>query len=131
MATKKKQYYGIKFPFTSDNEQGFFLDLNADLKEKTETEIAHIILTQKKTRIMNPDFGTNIIKFIFEPGDDLTWDGVVTEVREAVSKYVPNALISNIDIEKNGENAIRLKIFYSIKMGNKITNNEMTLNLTK
>ena len=60
-----KQYYGIKFPFTSNNLDGFFLDMNERVEDKIASEILHVILTPKRSRIRKPDFGTDLAKFIF------------------------------------------------------------------
>lgn len=117
----KKQYYGIKFPFTANNLSGFFIDLNNTLEDKVVSEMVHVILTPKKTRIRKPDFGTDLAKFLFEPDDELTWDSVRKEVAEAVSRYVPNVELNSIEIETPTEdpNSIYLDLRYTVKKGNK------------
>ena len=77
MATIRKQYQGIKFPFTANNLNGFFLDLNTDIDSKLASEIAHVLLTPKRSRIRKPDFGTDIIKYVFENNEEDSWDAIV------------------------------------------------------
>ena len=101
MAIIKKQYYGIKFPFTISKQDGFFVDLNSDLKDKVASEIAHVILTQKGTRLKMPDFGTDLIKYIFEPSDTLEWNTVESEIRRAVGQYVSNATIQSVEVKRD------------------------------
>ena len=48
----RKQYYGIKYPFTANNLDGFFLDLNEEPVDKVASEILHVILTPKRSRII-------------------------------------------------------------------------------
>jgi phage baseplate assembly protein W len=36
----------------------------------------HLILTRKGQRLYSPDFGTDLLKFIFEPEDGLTLNGI-------------------------------------------------------
>lgn len=131
MASNVKQYYGIKFPFTVNNNDELFIDLNNRVEDKVASELLHLILTQKGTKIRRPDFGTNLVNFIFEPSDDLTWDEIETEVREAVSKYVPIAKINEIQVVRNegDEHDIYLDIRYSVVKGNTQENNRMVVKL--
>lgn len=128
---EKKQYYGIKFPFTANNLDGFFIDLNGKIEDKVASEIAHVILTPKRTRIRRPDFGTDLAKFIFEPDDSITWDSVKREVRDAVSNFVANTELDDISIETPAEepNSIYLDIHYTVKKGMKEEKNRMVVKL--
>lgn len=124
MAVIRKQYYGIKFPFTAENRKGFFLDLNNDLKQKTESEIAHVILTPKGSRLRMPNFGTDIMKYIFNPNDELTWDQIEGEINAAITEYVPRVSSVSVDINMSeDDNGATLKITYSISKGNYVENN--------
>ena len=131
MAIIKKQYYGIKFPFTISKQDGFFVDLNSDLKDKVASEIAHVILTQKGTRLKMPDFGTDLIKYIFEPSDTLEWNTVESEIRRAVGQYVSNATIQSVEVKRDEseDHSIDLDIMYAIKKGNKEENNRAVIKL--
>ena len=131
MAIIKKQYYGIKFPFTISKQDGFFVDLNSDLKDKVASEIAHVILTQKGTRLKMPDFGTDVIKYIFEPSDTLEWNTVESEIRRAVGQYVSNATIQSVEVKRDEseDHSIYLDIMYAIKKGNKEENNRAVIKL--
>lgn len=124
-----KQYYGIKFPFTANNNEGFFIDLNKTLKNKVESQIAHVILTSKGSRIRMPEFGTRLIEYVFNQNDNITWDGVREEISEAVSKYVKNASINDIEILSDNDKTIVLNIKYRVEKGNMYQNNEMRIEL--
>lgn len=127
----KKQYFGIKFPFTSNNENGFFIDLNETIDEKVGSEIAHLILTPKGNRIMMPDFGTNLIKYLFNPNDNETWSNVEDEIINSVNKYIPNVRINKVEVLKqdNDENNIFIDVRFSIKFGETEENNRMVIKL--
>ena len=136
MANKVKQYYDVKFPFTTDNYDGHFIDLNNTLEGKVASEIAHVILTRKGTRIRKPEFGTNLITYIFEPNDELTWDGVFAEIKSAVQQYVPNAVINDVAVIKNDnaqsaddETSIYIDVRYGVVKGKTIENNRMGIKL--
>ena len=59
------KYININYPF-KDSGQGFFIDLNADDNAAIKADLMHLILTIKGQRLYNPDFGTNLMRFIFE-----------------------------------------------------------------
>lgn len=123
MPTIRKQYYGIKFPITANNDRMQFIDLNEKVEDKVATEISHVLLTPKRSRIRKPEFGTNLVKFIFEPSDNVTWEDVKKEAVEAVSKYVTNAELNNVEvITENDTNSIFLDLVYSVKRGLAIEN---------
>ena len=127
----KKQNYGIKFPFTINNDKGIFVDVNEKYDDKISSEIAHVILTPKNTRIRMPEFGTNLIKYLFDANDDMMWENIKSEIREAVGKYVPNASIDDVNIlmkEDDSETAF-VDIEYSVLKGNTQTNNRMVIKL--
>lgn len=126
-----KRYYGIKFPFTVRNNNNFFIDLNESLHEKVASEIAHVILTPKKTRIRRPDFGTDLIKYIFSFNDELSWDSIEGEIKEAVRKYVSQGVINKVDIYRDGDddNGIYVDINFGVKRGQTIENNRMVIKL--
>ena len=130
MSNGKKQYYGIKFPFTSNNDDYYFLDLNEKLEDKVASEIAHVILTPKRSRIRMPDFGTDLIKYVFEQNEDLTWDGVRSELTEAVSKYVNNVSINDVNIvESQEEHTLFLDVRYAVKRGLKEEDKRLVIKL--
>lgn len=127
----RKQYFGIKFPFTSNNVDGFFLDLNETLEDKVASEILHVILTPKRSRIRKPEFGTDLAKFIFEPNDEITWEGVKNEVVDAVTKYVANVRLMDIEVKTLSEepNSTFLDIAYAVTKGNKEEYSRMVVKL--
>lgn len=127
----KKQYYGIKFPFTSNNEDGFFIDLNETMDEKVASEIAHLILTPKGTRIMMPNFGTNLIKYLFNPNGNESWSNVEDEIINSVNKYIPNTRIDKVTVLKqdNEEHNIFIDVRFLVKKGETEENNRMVIKL--
>jgi len=115
-----ERIYGIKFPMTINNEKGLYIDIDETLLDKVESQILHVILTPKKQRIMKPDFGTNLIKYIFEPSDDITYDGIRNEVSDAINKYVSNVTLNNMEVfnDEADDHSYILKIEYSVITGN-------------
>lgn len=127
----KQQYFGIKYPFTSVDFQNFFIDVNSTPKDKVRSEVMHVIFTPKGQRIRMPDFGTDLIKYIFEVNDTESWQGVKNEISESVRKYVPNVTLNNIQVMKDEERIgeIYVRIDYSVREGLKITNDSIITKL--
>jgi hypothetical protein len=73
MATGK--YININYPF-KNSKQGFFLDLNSTDNKAIKADLLHLLLTSKGQRLYNPEFGTDLLKFIYEPLDGMTLDGI-------------------------------------------------------
>jgi phage baseplate assembly protein W len=123
----KRQFFGLKFPFTHDEFTKFFVDANMSEKDKVRSQIMHVIFTPKGQRIRMPEFGTDLIKYIFNPSDGESWEAVKNEITTAVQKFVPNVVLNNIRVvQSDDERAeIFVRMDYSVKEGNKITNDSI------
>ena len=121
-----KQFYGIKYPFTTESNRLTFFDVNETKEDSIRSMLLHIILTPKGQRLRHPNFGTDIIKFIFEPNDSNTWDGIKEEIRRQVSLYIPEVVFDDIKIIHNTEeeNSIYLEIEYTVNGKGVITKNK-------
>ncbi len=89
--------YGINFPFR-DSRRGDYLELTEFESQEIKADLIHLLLTRKGSRYFLPDFGTRLYEFIFEPFDTLTFDAIQSDIRDAVSTYMPNLLLNNITI---------------------------------
>lgn len=121
-----KQFFGIKYPFQNESEDNYYLDLNQTFEEKMKSELLHIIFTPKGQRYRKPDFGTDIIKYLFEPNDSDTWASIKNEITTQVGKYLPKVVFKdiNIYIDKENENRAYADIKYNIIKGSyEIENN--------
>lgn len=109
------KYININYPF-KDSGKGFFLDLNSDPNAAIKADLMHLILTRKGQRLYNPEFGTDLLKFIFEPEDGLTLGGIKDEVNTAVKKYLPNLKINSLTVDQSTESdyASVVRIDYTI-----------------
>lgn len=127
----KKQYLGIRYPFTSQDFQNFYIDLNSSLKGKVKSQIMHVIFTPKGQRLRNPEFGTDLIKYIFDPNDTATWESVKNEIKDSVSRWVNNVNLKDIQIVKNVDDDLEIfvRVDYTINIGNKTTDDSMVVQL--
>lgn len=112
------RYININYPF-KDSKKGFFLDLTEQDNQAIKADLLHLILTRRGQRLYMPDFGTDLLRFIFEPNDVLTEEGIKDEIRTVVKKFLPNLKLNEILIETSPESeyAAVVSISYTITDG--------------
>lgn len=114
------QKYGIKYPFTSDNDNGTYIDLNDSFGDGIKSQILHVLFTPKGQKLRDPDFGTDVIKYIFSPSDTITFNSLKSDISEQISKYVPSVVFRDISIYKDEEDGnIVVMVEYGVSKGNK------------
>lgn len=115
----KIQKYGIKFPFGVTSEDKTLFDLNKSKADMVKSQLMHVLFTQKGQRIRQPEFGTNLIQFIFNPNDSQSWNDVKFELKDIVNRWVPDCNLDDIEIYEN-ENGVGLvaDITYSVSENN-------------
>lgn len=111
-------YININYPF-KDSVDGFFLDLNNNDKNAIKADLMHLILTNKGERLYQPEFGTNLMKYLFEPKDDITESDIRVELNDTILKYIPNLTITSIKIDDstNNEYGFIVRIDYEVTEG--------------
>lgn len=116
----KKQFYGMHYPFTANSEFNTLVDMNETIKDKVRSIIMHIIFTPKGQKLRDPEFGSDLIKYIFDPQDQLSMESIKSDVSEMINKYVgKNVNLDNIEIAQDEDNQhkIFVKVIYSVKEG--------------
>lgn len=127
----KIQHYGLKFPFTAQKVDKNFLDLNDGALSYVESQITHLLFTVKGSKLRDPEFGCNLLSYIFEPDDDTTWDGVKTECKNAISKYVNGCSLNTMEIVETNDNLKEkyLKINFSVTVNGETSNQKLILKI--
>lgn len=108
-------YININFPF-KDSVKGFFLDLNNSDSAAIKADLMHLILTRKGERLYLPDFGTDLLKYIFNPNDSKTQGEIKQELSQVVKKYLPKLQINEVSVTQsvNSEYAATVRIDYTV-----------------
>lgn len=86
----------VKYPFVDDNSTNRYLGMNYITKDQISSKLTYLLLTQKGERYYNDQFGTNLLKYIFEPNDSITHAEIVEDIKQDVKNYMPEVTISNI-----------------------------------
>jgi phage baseplate assembly protein W len=93
--------YNIKFPLADDPVTNTYFLMSKVTKDALSSDLLLLLLTQKGERYYEPDYGTNLLKFIFEPNDNLTANDVEQEIKKTVSLYIPALTIDNVEFNWN------------------------------
>ena len=112
----KTQHYGIKFPIQIVSEEGKCLDLNLTKAQMVKSQLMHVLFTPIGQRIRQPNFGSNLIQFLFDPNDNENFSDVMMELKQIVKKWVPDCSLENIIIGET-DNGLGLiaQIRYSVR----------------
>lgn len=125
------QNYGITYPFTNDNTDEVYLDLNKSYEDAIKSQVLHIIFTPKGQRIRDTKFGTDLIKYIFDPSDGTTYEQLKASIFEAISSRVPSVKFRDISIydDEEDEHSKIINVEYSVRKGMEETINNVALKI--
>ena len=110
--------YNIKYPLQDDVITNTYFLMTKVSKEAFSSDLLLLLLTQKGERYYEPDYGTNLLKYIFEPNDNLTADDVEQDIKRTVSLYIPALKIDTVTFNWNTDDT-----------GQPISDNQLNVNI--
>ena len=111
---------GVNLPFTRDNKTGWF-DQSFTTLDAAKSNLRNLLLTMKGERLMQPNFGTDIMKLVFEQDDGTLIDRIRETIITAVDFWLPYLNLNTIEVNNNVEtddmnfNRFNIKLVFSIK----------------
>jgi phage baseplate assembly protein W len=125
------QNYGLKFPFTTNQEDNYFVDVNKNGISYVKSQIMHVLFTLKGSKIRDPEFGTNLLHYIYDSSDETTWAALQDECRTAISKYVNGCNLQEIVIMQSEDNVheIYVKITFTANIDGENTTDTIVTKL--
>lgn len=121
--TDNKVYLGMKYPMQKGNI-GYF-DSSTEKLEQAKYNLLNLLSTSKGERLMQPEFGTNLIKLVFEPNDDNLIVQVEDEIIDAVELWLPYVIINAIEIDRSSEKIDNYQVDITIEFS--LTNDPTVL----
>ena len=129
-------YINIKFPIIDDVDKNRGFKLTTITKDAITSNLLLLLLTNKGERYYEPDYGTNLLQYIFEPKDNLTINDIEGELKETVKKYLPEVTLTNIqffrDVDDVGqeikENELRVVINFTYSEDTFVEKGRLELN---
>lgn len=106
---------GIKIPF--DGSIG--LNITYTTKEATKSNILNFLLTGKRERIMNPNFGAGIREQLFEQITSNNIENIEDVIKFGLNDYFPQVQLNNLTVNSfPDQNIIQIYFSYSIRNTN-------------
>lgn len=104
-----QKYLNINYPFRN-SPKGFYVDLTETDGDAVKADLMHLLLTNKGERYYLPDFGTNLLRFIFEPNDAITISSIREDISTTVRKYIPNLQIDEVNVTPNEDDRFQVQV---------------------
>jgi len=116
---------GVSLPF---NAPGVFRS-TFTTKDQIKSNLVNLLLTSTGERIMNPNFGTFLKRFLFEGITDSNLVSLKDNLLNSISIYIPDITVTNIIITPNTDyNSIDLNIDYVVNISQ--TPDQVTVQFT-
>lgn len=101
--------YSVSLPLIYSKEDGPF-SLNKNMLDVVKQNLKTLILTDKGDRIMMPNFGVGLRKFLFENMDSSINIQVEQEIIDQVNKYMPFVRVNKVNILEDPDNINKLYV---------------------
>lgn len=122
----------IKFPIKDNDVTNSLFSMTKLSKEMYTSNLLLLLLTSKGQRYYDPDYGTNLLYFLFENDRDIVQKDVITDIKTSVSRYIPNLTINevvfNYKDNDNDENQLNLFIQFTYQEENFSESGNITVN---
>ena len=107
-----------------------FKDLNITFKKHPVTDdvvvsrdasaikqaIVNLLLTNKGERLMNPNYGSDIRRYLFEPLDYGTANQIKGNIRDTIERFEPRISVVRLKASPNyDENGFDITMTYSVR----------------
>lgn len=110
---------GWKFPIEVDRATGRIKQ--AQYEDDIAEAIRIIIWTSKGERIMRPDFGCGIDRYLFEGSDDTTMRRMEEEISDAIRMWEPR--VHNVEVQVTRDEQTPEKLLIHVQYEVRTTNN--------
>ena len=116
---------GISLPF---NGPGVFKSTYTT-KDQIKSNLVNLLLTDKGERVMNPNFGTNLKRFLFEGITDNNLETLKDNILSSILTYIYEITVTNIILVPNtNNNLVSLTIEYYLNISQ--TPDQITVQFT-
>jgi phage baseplate assembly protein W len=113
---------GVSLPF---NGPGVF-NSTYTTKDQVKSNLVNLLLTDVGERVMNPNFGCDLRKFLFEGITDNNSELLINSLTDSISVFVPQVTVRDIILDPSPDsNSVNLTVNYILNISN--TPDEVTV----
>jgi len=99
-------FIGIDYPFHKSNGvEGWFASTNTTIKS-IKNNIKMLLNTNKGERLMQPNLGINLRKFLFEQYNDESRIAIQNEIVDVFKTWLPFVEIKELNISMDGTDSV-------------------------
>tara|TARA_R100000664_G_C2759548_1_gene149469 strand:+ start:2439 stop:2837 length:399 start_codon:yes stop_codon:yes gene_type:complete len=108
-----------RLPLSKDDKHGY--SMLTTVRQTTKQNFKCLILTGQGERVMDPEFGVGLYKYMFKQMTPETETEIKTNIRGQTAKYMPFIAISKVDFKSGSDpvspnyNKMYVSITYVIK----------------
>lgn len=100
------------------------------IKEVGAQNLKMLVLTNPGERIMNPDFGVGISRYLFSQDSDIQKTLLIERTYQQVDKYIPYISLTNMEVFLPEEIANTWRVIITYFIPGFTTNEKLFLNLS-
>ena len=106
---------GVKYPFVPNKSKGVSKN---EWIDRINQSLSIIFSTSKGTRLMNPEFGSDIEKYRFDPFDNILLDKLEVAIEKDIELWEPRIVLDNIEFNVDSSDIdnhiLYISIYYHI-----------------
>ena len=122
---QKNIVIGVSLPF---NAPGVF-NKTYSTKDQIKSNLINLLLTDKGERIMNPEFGADLRRSLFDNITDSNIELLKAKIVDAINIFIPEIELGTVDIMANPDyNTLDITINYRLIISN--TPDQVTVQFT-
>jgi len=107
---------GLSLPFGLCGGDKLF-NQTYSTKDQIKSNLINLLLTNKGERILNPEFGSDLKRILFEQITPSTEDNIRNTINTAINIYVPEVTTDEIIINNNPDsNTIGITVNYILNL---------------
>ena len=98
---QRKEVIGLAFPLGSRSAGGFFAKSSGI--NMVKDAVQQLLLTERGERLMLPNYGCNLRRYLFQPLDETTFSNIRREIETSFRNYIIGAVIYKIGVFPTGD----------------------------
>ena len=98
---QKREILGLSFPLGSNKTTGGFFKKEGNIAVIRDS-VTQLLKTERGERIMIPNFGCNLKKYLFQPLDEIVFESIKEEILYACNRYIKGAEVVKLSVTPFG-----------------------------
>ena len=112
-------FIGIKYPFKKSNNVDGYFESTEQTIDAVKQNVRNFLKTRRGERIMQPDIGLDLDKYLFEQINDDVIIAIQNEIADGFALWFPFLNIEDIVIDSNqqdqfGRNTINIEVQFAL-----------------